>query len=182
IQAPTPELYYLKTDPNEKNNLAVKESKRADEMKNIWNRIRPKDESTSTAAALTHEEIEKLESLGYIGTAPVGGSVEEGPDAKLFADLIAPIDHLIRARPEKKMDLIDSLSKQILAKDPTNWYALRVKGELLLEQQKFAEARELLLNLVNANETHPESYAHLAMACEATGRLDEAIVWYEKAI
>lgn len=182
IQAPTPELYDLKNDPNEKNNLATKEIKQANEMKNIWNRVRPKDESTSTAAALTQEEIEKLESLGYIGTAPVGGSVEEGPDPKLFADLIAPIDHLIRARPDKKMDLIDSLSKQILAKDPTNWYALRVKGELLLEQQKFAEARELLLNLVNANETHPESYAHLAMACEATGRLDEAIVWYEKAI
>lgn len=182
IQAPTPELYDLKADPYEKNNVAVKERKRADEMKNIWNRIRPKDNgSTNPVAALSPEEIEKLESLGYIGTTPMGGSVEEGPDPKIYADLIEPIDHLIRARPDKKMDLIESLTEQILAKDFTNWYALRVKGELLLEQRKFEEARELLLNLVNANETHPESYAHLAMACEATGRIEEAVVWYEKA-
>lgn len=181
IQAPTPELYDLKSDPHEKNNLALKEAKRAEEMKNIWTKIRPKDETPAKPSALSSEEIEKLESLGYIGTAPVGGSVEEGPDPKNYADLIESIDHLIRARPDKKMDLIESLTEKILAKDSTNWYALRVKGELLLEQRKFAEARELLLNLVNANETHPESYAHLAMACEATGRVDEAIVWYKKA-
>jgi choline-sulfatase len=181
IHAPTPELYDLKSDPHEKNNVALKEAKRADEMKNIWTKVRPKDETPATASALSPEEIEKLESLGYIGTAPVSGSVEEGPDPKNYADLIESIDHLIRARPDKKMDLIESLTQKILAKDSTNWYALRVKGELLLEQRKFAEARELLLNLVNANETHPESYAHLAMACEATGRVDEAMVWYEKA-
>ena len=39
----------------------------------------------------------------------------------------------------------------------------------------------MLLTLVNTSETHPENYTHLAMACEATGRLDEAILWYQKA-
>lgn len=181
IQAPTPELYDLKSDPHEKNNVAMKEMKRADEMKNIWTRIRPKDEPTTNTSALSPEEIEKLESLGYIASGPIGGSVEEGPDPKNYADLLVPIDQLIRARADEKLDLIDPLTKEILAKDPKNWYALRVKGELLLKQRKFEEARELLLTLVNASETHPENYTHLAMACEATGRLDEAILWYQKA-
>ncbi len=181
IHAATPELYDLRTDPHEKNNLALKEKKRADEMNNIWNRIRPKDTVSAEAPDLSPEEIEKLESLGYIATGPTGGSVEEGPDPKLYADLLTPIENLIRARADKKENLIEPLTEQILAKDSKNWYALRVKGELLLKQRKFEEARELLLTLVNTSETHPENYFHLAMACEATGRFDEAILWYKQA-
>lgn len=181
IQAPTPELYDLKNDPDEKNNVALKESKRAEDMKNIWNRIRPKNAVSTDAPALSPEEIEKLESLGYIATAPMSGSVEEGPDPKVYADLLVPIDQLLRARADKKMDLIEPLTDQILAKDSTNLYALRVKGDLLLKQRKFTEARELLLTLVNTSETHPENYAHLAATYEATGRVDEAILWYKKA-
>ncbi len=181
IQAPTPELYDLKLDPHEKNNVILKEVKRADEMKNIWTRIRPKDEPSTNTSALSPEEIEKLESLGYIASGPMGGSVEEGPDPKTYADLLVPIDNLIRARADEKIDLVGPLTERILAKDSKNWYALRVKGELLLKQRKFEEARELLLTLVNASETHPENYTHLAMTCEATGRLDEAIIWYQKA-
>ena len=183
IQAPTPELYDLKTDPDEKNNVAMKELKRADEMNNIWNRIRPKDTvSAEPETTLSPEEMEKLESLGYIATGSVaGGSVEEGPDPKIYADLLMPIEQLIHARVDEKEDLIEPLTEQILAKDPQNWYALRVKGELLLEKRKFAEARELLLTLVETSESDPENYAHLGMACEAMGRLDEAILWYQKA-
>jgi arylsulfatase A-like enzyme/tetratricopeptide (TPR) repeat protein len=183
IHASTPELYDLKTDPHEKNNLALKEKKRADEMNNIWNRIRPKDTVSVEAPDLSPEEIEKLESLGYIATGPGGGggSVEEGPDPKLYVDLLAPIEQLIHARADKKEDLIEPLTEKILAKDSKNWYALRVKAELLLKKKRFEEARELLLSLVNVSEIHPENYANLAMACEATGRLDEAILWYKKA-
>ncbi len=182
IQAPTPELYDLKTDPDEKNNVAMKEIKRAEEMKNIWNRIRPKDTPSSNTSTLSPEEMEKLESLGYIASGPVGGgSVEEGPDPKIYSDLLIPIDHLIRARADKKTDLIGPLAQEILSKDSKNWYALRVKGEWLLKKGKFEEARDLLLTLVNINEHHPENYTHLAMACEATGRVDEAILWYQKA-
>ncbi len=181
IHASTPELYDLKTDPDEKNNIAAKEKKRTDEMNNIWNRIRPKDEVSSDSPELSPEEVEKLESLGYIATGPTSGSIEGGPDPKLYADLLVPIDELVRARADKKNDLIEPLTEEILAKDPQNWYALRVKAELSLKKRKFEEARELLLTLVNASENHPENYTHLAMACEATGRLDEAILWYKKA-
>ena len=44
--------------------------------------------------------------------------------------------NLIRARADEKIDLIEPLTEQILAKDSKNWYALRVKGELLLETEK----------------------------------------------
>ncbi len=183
IHAATPELYDLKTDPDEKNNLALKEKKRADEMNNIWNRIRPKDTvSAEPPPDLSPEEMEKLESLGYIATGSAGGgSIEDGPDPKIYADLLVPIEQLIHAKADKKEDLIEPLTEQILAKDSQNWYALRVKGELLLEKRKFAEARELLLRLVETSESDPENYAHLGMACEAMGRLDEAILWYQKA-
>jgi arylsulfatase A-like enzyme/Flp pilus assembly protein TadD len=181
IQAPKPELYDLKTDPNEKNNVAVQESKRANEMKNIWSSIRPKDEASGNESDLTPEEIEKLESLGYIASNPSGGSIEEGPDPKDYAELLVPINDLIRARADEKPELIEPLTNQILSKDATNRYALRVKGELLLKQKKFEEARELLLTLANTSETNPENYTHLARACEATGRIDEAILWYQKA-
>jgi choline-sulfatase len=182
IHAATPELYDLKSDPDEKNNLALKEKKRADEMTNIWNRIRPKDTVASDASELSPEEIEKLESLGYIATGSVNsGSVEGGPDPKIYADLLAPIEQLIHARVDKKQDLIEPLTEQILAKDPQNWYALRVKAGLLLEKKQFAETRELLMKLVNQGESNPEEYADLGRACEATGHLDEAILWYQKA-
>jgi arylsulfatase A-like enzyme/tetratricopeptide (TPR) repeat protein len=182
IHGTTPELYDLKNDPQEKNNLAVKELKRVDEMKSIWNRIRTKDSPIQKASeGLSPEEIEKLESLGYIASGPGSGSVEEGPDAKNYADLVIPIEDLIRARADDKTDLIGPLAEKILAKDPTNRYALRVTGELLIKEKKFEEARELLLTLVNDSEAYPQNYTNLGKACEATGRIDEAILWYKKA-
>jgi len=183
IQAPTPELYDLKADPHEKNNLAMKEMKRADDMKSMWTRIRPKDQPSTNTTALSPEEIEKLESLGYIASGPTSGSVEQGPDPKLYADLIVTIDDLIRARVDEKTELYGPLAEKILAKDPKNWYALRVKGGLLLKEKKFEEARELLMSLVKENDSdaYPQNYTNLAKACEATGRIDEAIIWYKKA-
>jgi choline-sulfatase len=182
IHAPTPELYDLKNDPEEKSNLAEKEKERADELNNIWNRVRPKDTVSSDSAELSPEEMEKLESLGYITSGPVGdNSVEQGPDPKLYADLLIPIEELIHARVDKKVDLIEPLTEQILSKDPQNSYALRVKGGLLIEKGQFEEARELLMTLVNKGESNSEEYADLGRACEATGRFDEAILWYQKA-
>lgn len=182
IQATTPELYDLKNDPHEKNNVAAKELKRADEMKSIWTRIKPKDSPTKNASPeLSPEEIEKLESLGYIASGPGSGSVEEGPDPKIYADLLVPIEDLIRARADERTDLIGPLTEKILTKDPQNWYALRLKGELLIKEKKFEEARELLMTLVNDSEAYPQNYTNLGKACEATGRIDEAILWYKKA-
>lgn len=181
IQAPTPELYDLKNDPGEKNNVAMKEMKRADEMRSLWNRLRPKDLPSTNTSTLSPEEIEKLESLGYIASGPGSGSVEEGPDPKNYADLLEPIEDLIRARADEKTESIGPLAEQILKKDPKNWYALRIKGELLIKEGKFEEARALLLTLVNDSEAYPQNYTNLGKTCEATGRIDEAILWYKKA-
>ncbi len=77
IRAPKPELYNLKTDPEEKVNAFGREGQRAQEMRNRLEEIIAASSSgfASSKRELTSEEREKLRSLGYVdktANAPSG--------------------------------------------------------------------------------------------------------------
>ena len=83
IQAPRPELYDLRNDPDETNNLVAAEPRRAADMKRrLEATIRGAVGAASGDRALTAEEQERLRSLGYIQFAGGKGGDEDLPDPK----------------------------------------------------------------------------------------------------
>jgi arylsulfatase A-like enzyme/Tfp pilus assembly protein PilF len=68
IDAPKPELYDLKKDPEEQNNLYQKENQIASRMKKVLDELIDRFSSKiSSRRELSSEETEKLRALGYIG-------------------------------------------------------------------------------------------------------------------
>lgn len=182
LSSPIPELYDLKSDPSETHNLAAERKAKTDEMSKLWQKLQPSEEANKTAE-LTPEEEEKLASLGYISSGPGSGPSEHmsGPDAKQFAGLTVLIEDVIRKRQKKEIEQTETDLQKILGADASNRFALRAKGELLLHQQKYPEALDVLKRLVDSSENHPETLAFLAMAYEKTGDSAHAAEYYRKA-
>ena len=84
IDAPRPELYNLREDPKEQRNLYASQQALADRM--IGDAVRLAGEFERTAAAPAPqpdpETLERLRSLGYVGSSAPPPSGERGPDPK----------------------------------------------------------------------------------------------------
>lgn len=183
IGAPEQELYDLRNDPGELINKARDNPTETAAMRAQNAKLRPKSESGgSSKSGLSPEEEAKLASLGYISGGPSDDlSVFTGPDPKHFSDAIGSIDALIHARQEKNMQRVVELVAAVLKLDSQNMFALRCRGEMLIEERRYAEALSVLKQIVGRNENHPETYWYLGTAYEKTGDAAQALVWYEKA-
>jgi arylsulfatase A-like enzyme/Tfp pilus assembly protein PilF len=84
IDAPKPELYNLRQDPTEQHNLYNAQRGLADRMIGEAARLGRELAGTTTAAARQpdRETLERLRSLGYVGTASTLPSGTRGPDPK----------------------------------------------------------------------------------------------------
>jgi arylsulfatase A-like enzyme/Flp pilus assembly protein TadD len=85
IELPIPELYDLQTDPHERNNLALAEPSRVDEMRARLRELRG-PRAHVTARTETAETRERLRSLGYVaaGTKARAVRFSEADDPKLL--------------------------------------------------------------------------------------------------
>jgi arylsulfatase A-like enzyme/Flp pilus assembly protein TadD len=182
IRAPEPELYNLAVDSAESRNLASSEPERAREMEQRRRQLLPQEPQPRPTGGLSPEAEEKLRALGYLaGGGSRGPSANGGPDPKDVASVIADIEALTRARRTDGSEQTRSRVESVLQVDPTNLFALRVKGQQLVDEGRFPEAIEILGEIVEGHETHPEALAFLAMAYQGAGRIREAVSWFTKA-
>ncbi len=110
IDAPRPELYNLRTDPAELDNRYAAHRALADRM--IGDAARTEREisggAATTAPPLDRETVERLRSLGYVGSSPAPRAGGRGPDpkdriaqqTKYNALMSAAIDDLRDGQPE----------------------------------------------------------------------------------
>ena len=83
IQAPRPELYHLRDDPGEDDNLVSSEPGKAAELEaRLAAAIRGAAVADAGRRSLTGEEQEKLRALGYVQFAGQKGAQEGYPDPK----------------------------------------------------------------------------------------------------
>ena len=180
IDAPVPELYDLASDPGETLNLARREPSRAALLRAQLARMRAGAVASATGG-LSPEQEERLAALGYVVTGALTPDSAAGPDPKSVASVIPDIERLIDARRGDRLPEIRALAEVILARDPTNRFALRAQGDLLVSDRRYREAAALLSRLVSTGETHPEVFAALARAHEGLGEPREALSFYVKA-
>jgi arylsulfatase A-like enzyme/predicted Zn-dependent protease len=181
IAAPTPELYDLAVDPGETRNLAHTDPARAALLGERLARIRAGAAAPGQARGLSPEQEERLAALGYVSSGAGDSDLSAGPDPKSVASVIPDVERLIEARRADRTPDIRTYADAVLARDPTNRFALRARGDLLVSERRYREAAALLSRLVSAGDTHPEVFASLARAEEGLGNPRDALAQYTKA-
>ena len=187
IRTTRPELYDLKEDPQESNNLAEQQPRIAKRMRARLEQILEEQwrDDAEARVNLDAESLRKLESIGYAGGGGDGGSGEFLPDRDDPKDFIAfhntfgQVPDLIAQR---RHDEAAALCRQLLEQRP-----------------RFVLARMKLMQIASARDEHPAALAHglqildidaeharalngIGVALAALGRTDEAIERYEQAL
>lgn len=195
VQAPQPELYDLRSDRAESNNLAANDAERAQEMAGL---LAAWEASTTDASAqaessrkLDPEEEAKLRSLGYLGgdffkTGGEGSRLDPKEGIKEVRRLEAARERLAAGDAAAALAEIDA----ILRANPRNHIARSTRVNALLELGRSALAEEEALAALAAAETDEEASTVLrnqargllAAVFQAQGKVAEAEQQYLRVL
>jgi arylsulfatase A-like enzyme/Flp pilus assembly protein TadD len=176
IEAPKPELYDLRTDPSERQNLVADRPAEAARLKTLLGAVERTRGVTSRAAAPQPDLEEKFMALGYIG----GSSSAEAPpgarltDPKDRVDVYAlTMSALELSEAGKPQDALAALARAERL-DPGVTQVQYLKGTILGTQQRYDEAARALERTVALNPRHVAARFRLALAYLRLSRLDAA--------
>jgi len=177
IRAPRPELYDLREDPGETRNLARRRPELAEEMDGILEERLAGAEAVAPDVELDEEDRRRLESLGYVASAP---------DAKLFDGRLGvvggpdPKDHMTHAamlnnasslvgegRAEEALELL----AQVPAWGPR---VLRSRTQAAMAANRPELAIEAVRRLQEEGAAGPRDLALLGLAHLGEGHVEEA--------
>ncbi len=210
VQAPKPEFYDLKTDPDENHNLASSQEvmKYKTKVEALLNRA-----AVNSAYKPSAEEMERLRSLGYVAAVPQKVRWD-GPDPKdklQVARRIAELTMQPMTLPERA-----KAYSEIVRLDSSNPLLLARFGEVLLQmkeypeaasafqdaielgypsaapynglaavyyyQERAADAETILQKAVNAGVADGETYFNLAEFLYNRGQKQQAFAYYDRSI
>jgi tetratricopeptide (TPR) repeat protein len=174
VRAPRPELFDLTTDGGERRNVAGDRASVASAM-DRW-----LDTQGAGAAAATPDEVpadvrEKLQALGYVGTAPAREAGAKLPDPK---DHIGAYEDFKRALALRlgghREDAVAQL-RRVVRDNPDMSDAWEMLGATLVELDRKAEAAKALDRAIALAPTSPEPHLALARILVVDGRRDTAL-------
>ena len=126
VRAPKPELYDLKSDPGELNNVIDSHPREYRELENqlkILSQVGSDGTDKIVSNQMDQQTMERLRSLGYVGGASKQevSFDESGSDPKDRLDILK-LQHIAKDSPPSAMTSARriELFKEALAKDPTN--------------------------------------------------------------
>lgn len=175
IRAPKPELYNLKTDPNENTNVYSATPKIASDLNRGLETLIKKSAGIAgtTNRALTVEEEERLRSLGY--TSFSGGGTKSGsPDPKDHLDILRLTQQAGTYEFDKNYLQAETVYEELLSLLPDSPASFVNLALVQIHMQKFDAAIQTLLR---GEEKIPHSEAllsRLGYAYLAAGRYEEA--------
>lgn len=188
IEAPKPELYDLRNDPEEKRNLINEQpavrSVLDQQLKSLVTRYAPHD-SPAGGGQLDPEAIEKLRALGYMAyRSPVSAEALAAglSDPK---DKIADFNTLLDGIDAGKLgdlELERKLLTEVQAINPGMYLVPFLLGEAELKASNWKAAQEALERSLKLNPNFDQAMTALARALHQQGNDEEALQWVEKAI
>lgn len=188
IEAPRPELYDLRTDPEEKENVASKLSAITAALKQqLEQRVQKYAPAAGAAqgASLSPEAAEKLRQLGYMSfRVPVS---EEALKAGLAdpKDKLWEFNSILKAADAAQAGDFATSRTLLLAvreKEPKLYTIAFLLGENALKQEDWATAADELGKCLELNPDYDEAMTAMARALFALERFEEAGKWVNRAI
>ncbi len=179
ILAPVPELYDIKADPEEENNLVYLQK---DAYQSLDAQARALiDRAGRNAYEMDYSKVdaetrEKLSALGYVGSftdpARLKGKKLANPKEKIgvFNELTRAREMGMAGKPEEAVRIIQG----ILATDPEITDAYFAIGDIYLQEKKFPEALSYFRQVLDRKPDETFAAIDMTTAYEQMGKYDEA--------
>ncbi len=187
IQAPRPELYYLKDDPGELNNIIDTKTDRAKEYRGRLGKLlneQIRTEKIDNTITLDNASRQRLESLGYVeSSSPDNYDFDPAlPDAKDFIDFYRLIRQYKMALDKEQFRQAQTIIGNLLQQYPQrkdNHYRYGYVANLLGNHDEAIEHLTIFLKYLPDDEKGQDQ---MAEALYRAGRYLEAIKYLEKVI
>ncbi len=186
IDAPRPELYDLRADPEERNDIAANQAEVAERMIDQLLVLAQGERQPDREA--TPDAVAQLRALGYItgGRSPAGATAASS-DAELvdpkdrahIAALIARAEGMLLAR--RTTEGI-ALLKRVVDEDPQNTFVATRIGLLYKQDGAWDASAEWLGLALAIDPAHVEAAYQLADTHYRAGRADSAASYFQRAI
>ena len=157
VEAPHPEFYDLRADPEEVENRYEPWNEDVQKFRQTLAIQRARAPSTPSGGSVGPRTIAELRALGYLGQADVGSSTNV-PEPSLLADPKERIEEqnlvhraMLAGEQDRPVEARQALAK-LLQLDPESYFALRTLGEWELETGAFQAAAK---HLQTAFTLHP---------------------------
>lgn len=178
IDAPRPELYDLRSDPAEKNEIASAERRVLASMREAMKSF---DRAFTAPSAVSPEEAAKLAALGYLGgAAPAAGDLPDPKDRIGDLQLYGrAAEHYLGGDPAAARALL----RDVVSRNPTFADAWTLLGKASRESGDLEEAvRAYRRTIEIAPMLAPGTSLSLAEVLLELGRFDEAHAHAELAL
>ncbi len=187
IYGPQPELYDLKNDPYEENDLIASRPDEAARMNELLQRNYGDDLASAAkerpSEQLSPGDIEMLRSLGYtvsgVSTAP---DLRVLPNPRDMLGLVTKVEvAILRGEEETPQDAIERL-QEVIAEAPDFYMAHRWLATTYLEAGNLAGAEAELKISLELQPDIPETLVMLAGLVARQNRVEEAISYYDQTL
>ena len=187
IDAPTPELYDLASDPGETTNIAAQQTATVAVLKSKVQELLRRNpfQAASDGASISPDAVEKLRALGYVAyRSPVPPeALKNGlPDPK---EKVAEFNTILEAQDAfRANDLARGrqLLQGVRERDPQMYIVPFLLGEAALRDEKWEEASAELQKCLELNPHFDQAMLGLARAYYHIGKFQEAKQWARSAL
>ena len=176
IQLPISELYDLKADPAEKNNILKVNRRMTTRIRDLLAANAPPPSVESMNRNLSREEQKNLLSLGYLaGTAAAKKTYTEADDPKNVVHLYTAMMKAVETYQKGDVEGAVKLAKKLIAERPEMGMARDVLAFLLQQTERPQEAEDVIRDAMKKGIATDAMLKRLGMILSETGRADEAV-------
>ena len=188
IQAPKPELYDLSKDPRELKNIAQENPKLVKELDYKLEQIKQSSRSEIAQLAkgrvkLDDETRRQLLALGYL-TGKTKFDLEEAKkkNPRDYASLLRYLNSMQGDLAGGRYRMLLNKSEKVLAKDPNNSFAIRMRASALFGMGRYMEAVEWIEKALKEVGEDEELYSKLGTCYLRLDQKEKAKKAFEKAL
>jgi arylsulfatase A-like enzyme len=185
IEAPVPELYNLKEDPLERNDLSSTGIQKEEDLREELGNLMEDLEKTERmpVESMDDDAMRNLASLGYVSSGALSRvRPDSDKDPKKYIKIEKDINILLRLFSEKKSEEVFPYINRILEIDPENRLALHYAGAAYYEQGKYEKAIPHLEKLMTLYPDHDAGGEYLIRIYSSMRSWEKALEMCDKSI
>lgn len=184
IEAPTPELYDLKRDPNELSNRFEQQPGDAHDLSRDLEEFLAQvgDPERETSLELDAEAADKLRSLGYLSFGGVTAEDRQRPDPKDVIHLHVGLEKARRLMRDRLYEPAAQHLRSVLNEDESNLAALSELAQVYEEQGDVEKGLEVVQQALALDPNNPGLTLRLASFEAQNQRLDKALELTQAAL